>query len=370
MTKTGMLVGTVDYIAPEQAINAKQADYRSDLYSLGCTLHYLLTGRSAYSGETLMARLVAHREEPIPSLMNPRSDVSPKLDAIFQKMIAKHPNDRYQSMTELVRDLQALQRGEEPTAVAQPPIQNPIPLEPVEEPIEEDTLANFTAPTLEMSLPSTLPRSIIPARRQEGLAIPKPVLLWSSIGAGALAGIVLLFIAASAMLPDLPASVGFSNEPRAVVVIARHKFKSADYRAVTTALTDQDIPFVVVSTTAGEAKGDDGKKVRVDLSLADYQPRPSDVVILCGGHELHEVKTSNIADRSLQKGAVVFAVSNGFDVIYPQYHKASKEAGKDWDEKLAGGEAIGAGNGIITKSCTLNDVPAVVDRAFTELVAK
>jgi serine/threonine protein kinase len=371
MTKTGMVVGTVDYIAPEQAVDARHADYRSDLYSLGCTLHYLLTGRAVYPGETLMARLVAHREEPIPSLANSIGDISPRLDAIFQKMIAKHPSDRYQSMTELVRDLQAWQRGEKPIALAQPPIQHPIPLEPVDEtPQVDDTLASYEASTLDMPSPATLPRRLPATRRRRRFEVPRRVLLGAAIGGASLAGIVLLYIAGSVMMPALSERLASGGAARAVVVLPPHKFKSADYQAVMSALESQRVSYVVVSSNKGEAQGDDGAKVNVDLSFADYEPRATDVVILCGGHDLHEVKKSQVADRALQKGAVIFPVGNGFDVVYPQYKQAAKAAGRDWDEKFSGGEAICAGNGTITKACTPKDLPAVMQHALTELVAR
>ncbi|MGB0595742.1 MAG: serine/threonine protein kinase [Rubripirellula sp.] len=106
LTREGTLMGTADYIAPEQALNSKNADFRADIYSLGCTMHYAFTGRAVYAGETPMERLIAHREQDIPSLLEARDDLPPEVDGIFQKMIAKDPEDRYQSMQGVVDDMQ------------------------------------------------------------------------------------------------------------------------------------------------------------------------------------------------------------------------------------------------------------------------
>jgi serine/threonine protein kinase len=105
LTKTGCVLGTVDYMAPEQAMNTRRADQRADIYSLGCTLWFLLTGQPLYGGDTVMERLVGHREHPVPSLRKACPAAPPWLDAVFRKMVAKKPEDRYRSMTELISDL-------------------------------------------------------------------------------------------------------------------------------------------------------------------------------------------------------------------------------------------------------------------------
>ena len=107
LTSSGTVLGTADYMAPEQALNAKLADHRSDIYSLGCTMHYVFTGETMYGGETVMEKLVAHREQPVPSLCQRRDDLPTSVDRIFQRMVAKDPDDRYQSVDSLVEEMAA-----------------------------------------------------------------------------------------------------------------------------------------------------------------------------------------------------------------------------------------------------------------------
>jgi len=107
VTQSGQVMGTCDYMAPEQAQDTRRADQRSDVYSLGCTLYRLLTGKVPYSGESLVQILLAHQNAPTPSLRNARPDVPESVEAIFQKMMAKRPEERYQSMGEVIADVEA-----------------------------------------------------------------------------------------------------------------------------------------------------------------------------------------------------------------------------------------------------------------------
>ena len=107
LTQSGMYMGTVDYMAPEQAEDAHRVDHRADIYSLGCTLYFLMTGREPFPGDTVLKRLLAHMEREAPSLRASRPEVSMALESCYLKMMAKRPDDRPRSMTEVIAFLQA-----------------------------------------------------------------------------------------------------------------------------------------------------------------------------------------------------------------------------------------------------------------------
>jgi len=92
----GMMIGTADYVAPEQARDASLVDIRADIYSLGCTFYYLLAGRVPFPGNSLMQKLLKHQtEEPTP-IKQLRPEVPDEVALVLHKMLAKNPNDRYQ----------------------------------------------------------------------------------------------------------------------------------------------------------------------------------------------------------------------------------------------------------------------------------
>jgi eukaryotic-like serine/threonine-protein kinase len=97
VTQDGFIIGTPDFLAPEQAQNSGNVDTRADVYSLGATLYYLLTGQVPYDAPTPTEKLIKHITEPPPSLLRLRPDAPPQLDAVVRWMMAKRPEVRPQT---------------------------------------------------------------------------------------------------------------------------------------------------------------------------------------------------------------------------------------------------------------------------------
>ena len=99
LTKTGMFVGTADYAAPEQ-IEGRELDRRADVYALGCVLYETLTGTPTYEKDSEVALMYAHLLEPPPQVTHKRPDLSPEIDAVVARAMAKSPDDRYATTLE------------------------------------------------------------------------------------------------------------------------------------------------------------------------------------------------------------------------------------------------------------------------------
>jgi serine/threonine protein kinase len=105
LTGTGWMLGTPDYMAPEQTLDAARADIRADVYSLGCTLYYLLTGSPPFTGKSQFELLQAHQSKEATPLDRLRPEVPADLAAVVAKMMAKDPARRYQKPAEVVQAL-------------------------------------------------------------------------------------------------------------------------------------------------------------------------------------------------------------------------------------------------------------------------
>lgn len=105
LTASGVTLGTFDYISPEQARDPRQADQRSDIYSLGCTLYFMLTGQPPFPQGTVLQKLLSHSSEPPPDPRQYRDDLPSELMPVLHKMLAKKPSERYQRPVDLISDL-------------------------------------------------------------------------------------------------------------------------------------------------------------------------------------------------------------------------------------------------------------------------
>ncbi|NLX94807.1 MAG: serine/threonine protein kinase [Rhodopirellula sp.] len=168
LTRDGDVMGTVDYMSPEQGLNTKKADARSDVYSLGCTLYYLLTGRAMYEGESLMEKLLAHREKTLPPLREQRKDITAAMDAAFRRMVAKKPERRLQTMGEVVAEMERCAgRGRQSASIVRPATSSGGLAETVQVPAAPAPAPTAAASTFRAASPTVPPEPMPKASRRE-----------------------------------------------------------------------------------------------------------------------------------------------------------------------------------------------------------
>jgi eukaryotic-like serine/threonine-protein kinase len=170
MTQTAAVIGTAQYLSPEQA-RGETVDARSDVYSAGCLLYELLVGRPPFVGESPVSVAYQHvREAPVPPSQLD-SMITPEVDAIVLKSLAKDPDDRYQSAREMKADIARVLAGEQSTAVVAR-----VP----EEQVPTRVVAPVPAPIAE---PEPVPEEEEPKRRV-GLAVLIGLLIVAILAAG------------------------------------------------------------------------------------------------------------------------------------------------------------------------------------------
>jgi len=307
MTISGVIMGTVDYMAPEQALNSRRADHRSDIYSLGCTLHFLLTGKVLFAGDTLMEKLVAHREQPAPSLRDACPDVSEGLDAVFLRMVAKEPGQRYASMAELVQDFEALQNGRRPRALALRALASRLRT------YGAIAALAVVAGTIGLSLwlnrsPSSQPDQRQSVNRPIVAAPPAPLSEPPAAPRTALKRIGH---------PQIQANGG---PGRAMVVLAHDWFIEDSYTFTHKALQSRGIAVAVASTKPGSAKPkhDAIAPVAVEMTLDKFDVNDFDAVLFVAGNPYEFTKNQyqaecvrRIVTDCLDKGKPVAAMEVG-----------------------------------------------------------
>jgi serine/threonine protein kinase len=108
ITGTGVMIGTVEYMSPEQIQGTKEVDGRTDIYALGIVLYFMLTGDLPFKGDSIVSIVMAHLSNPIPSVQAAIPSLLPPWDSILHKALAKNPDERYQTVDELVQAVKEL----------------------------------------------------------------------------------------------------------------------------------------------------------------------------------------------------------------------------------------------------------------------
>jgi serine/threonine protein kinase len=192
LTQQGAFMGTPDYMAPEQATDAHEADIRADLYSLGCTLYFLLTGKVPFPGGSAGQKVARHlAKEPVP-VERLRPEVPPEVAAVVRRLMAKDPGQRYQTPAELAEVLASL--AESPAPAATPAR---LPSRPAATEEGPDTAAAWAAAVDSGSREAGAP----PAPPARGVW-PWLLLLGAGLAAGA--GFVVVLLLVTTRRPEHP----------------------------------------------------------------------------------------------------------------------------------------------------------------------
>ena len=203
LTDEGATLGTPDYIAPDQARDAKRADIRADIYCLGCTLYYLLTGQPPFPSGTAMEKVLAHIEREPEPIQEIRNDLPPEVIAILQRMMCKEPALRFQRPAEVADALKPFSKPDEgtgPAAVLKPETQTASQITHVDRSPTIGPLDQLDLPEVSphpVNSPRVQQRSPRPSFKNRISSIPRPALHVSG-------AILLLAIAAIVLFSFMP----------------------------------------------------------------------------------------------------------------------------------------------------------------------
>lgn len=170
LTRAGALLGTPDFIAPEQARDARNVDIRADIYSLGCTFYYILTGKPPFPGGTDVQKLIRHQTEKPYSIDELRPGIPQEVTSILNRMLEKRPEDRYPTPRHLADALDlyvnpALPSTPVPSDIAEtPPVaETPVPPRRTPSPSPSpyrDTVPNPPVPSMRDTMPLPSPAAM------------------------------------------------------------------------------------------------------------------------------------------------------------------------------------------------------------------
>ncbi|RHW25929.1 Stk1 family PASTA domain-containing Ser/Thr kinase [Nocardioides immobilis] len=193
MTQTAAVVGTAQYLSPEQA-RGESVDSRSDVYSAGCLLYELLTGRPPFVGDSPVAVAYQHVREPAVPPSHHDADLTPDIDAIVMKALAKRVEDRYQSAAQMRADIERYLAGRPVSAVAPPPL-----------PDEPSTTATAVVPAVNGTAETQVRQR--PAPPADDRDRSRKIWLWLVLGLLVLAVLAAAYVVWPKLFPDEPTDV-------------------------------------------------------------------------------------------------------------------------------------------------------------------
>ncbi|HZA60813.1 MAG TPA: Stk1 family PASTA domain-containing Ser/Thr kinase [Actinomycetota bacterium] len=325
LTQTAAVLGTASYFSPEQA-KGEAVDARSDVYSVGCVLYEMLTGRAPFVGSSavVVASMHVREEAPVPSGLNP--DIPRALDAVVMKALAKNPANRYQSAAEMVQDLQRVREG---LPVAATPILPGEPTQMVTRPVSEGTQV----------MPPLAEEEEEPEGRRTWLIVAITMLV-----------LALLGIAAFFLIRELtsgPPTVVVPNVLNRKADDATRRLKAEGFRVeVTEQASETDKGLVFKTEPKPGARVQEGSLVTIFVSTG---PKPVEVPDLFG-KSVDEARTE-LEAVGLRLGAIERVVTDDFEAgtIFEQNPPA--------DEKIKPGKAVDV---VVAKEDTSRIVPNVV----------
>lgn len=303
LTVLGTVLGTPDYIAPEQVDDSHRVDIRADIYSLGCTLYYSLTGRPPFPEGSAIDKALSHVQDQPVSLAKLCPEVSPELHAIVQRMMAKKPADRFQTPGEVAKALSVLLKS-------------------------LDSRSSDSITQVDMPTPPPSPRKqTLPKRPKR-----RPILLAVGVLLGVFAlavGLGLLFASRpmqpprdSRSLQALAMPPQPTRLPRVLLVLPHREFWYPDYASIRDCLAGRAELVIASSTLSAAEPALGGEPVKPSVLLHEAVATDYDAVIFTGSPRMeytfrppHQFIARNFSQRMLDQGKVVAGMCLGVAVL-------------------------------------------------------
>jgi serine/threonine-protein kinase len=280
LTQVGMIMGTAAYLSPEQAQGAT-IDQRSDLYSLGVVLFEMVTGAPPFSGDSTHAVVLHHVSSPPPRLRSRQPSLPVELDELVDRLLAKNPDDRYQSASGLVLELRKIEAGRSTTT---PPIATADGGDHQEENDEQTAVMASTpgsspgpvskADVAPRAVPATeiMPESLRPDRRPDSpppVPVPEPSRSAAGPRSGSPTGFLVggaaaVVVVVAAALVFLASGIGSGGSEGDTV--ATTTTPSTDQETSTTPTTDGETSTVDMPNLVGRSAGE-AEQVLSELGL-------------------------------------------------------------------------------------------------------